>query len=231
MKAQVQYLHHSGFAVKTDRHYLVFDYDGTTPAPDSAQLAQPGAIVFVSHKHGDHYSESILPWQKQNKKLQYVMSFDVPCPKKGGTSIYAGDTLDFEGVKVTALASTDEGVAFLVEVDGLVIYHAGDLNWWHWSGESSAYNANMSKSYRDEIRKLRGKAIDIAFVPVDPRLEQESYLLGLDFLLQTAKAEHIFPMHFGDDYRVFDWLRGDPKAAPYLDNIMVIQQPGQTFEV
>lgn len=229
MKAQIQYLHHSGFAVKTERHYLVFDYDGTNPGPDQTLLAEPGSIIFVSHRHEDHYWKDIAAWQKKYKKLQYVMSHDVPCPKKGGMNIYPNETKTVDGATVTALTSTDEGVAFLVEVDGLTIYHAGDLNWWHWSGETAGYNANMSKSYRDEIRKLRGKIIDIAFVPVDPRLEQESYLLGLDYLMQTAEVKQIFPMHFGDDYRIFDWLKADPKATSYLNRIAVIEKPGQIF--
>lgn len=31
--------------------------------------------------------------------------------------------------------STDEGVAFLVTAEGRTVFHAGDLNWWHWEGE------------------------------------------------------------------------------------------------
>ena len=37
--------------------------------------------------------------------------------------------------KVTALLSTDNGVAFIVKTSEGVIYHAGDLNDWYWEGE------------------------------------------------------------------------------------------------
>ncbi len=36
------------------------------------------------------------------------------------------------GAEIRTLRSTDEGVAFVVHYAGKTIYHAGDLNWWHW---------------------------------------------------------------------------------------------------
>ena len=42
---------------------------------------------------------------------------------------------------ILSLKSTDEGAAFAIrETDGTSIYHAGDLNWWHWEGEPLAWN-------------------------------------------------------------------------------------------
>ena len=52
------------------------------------------------------------------------------------------------------LRTTDEGVAFLVTCKDKRIYHAGDLNWWHWEEESIDYNRQMRKDYQREIRKL-----------------------------------------------------------------------------
>ena len=41
-------------------------------------------------------------------------------------------------------ASPDEGVAWMVTVNGQSIFHAGDLNWWHWAEEDLAWNRNMA---------------------------------------------------------------------------------------
>ena len=50
------------------------------------------------------------------------------------------------------------------------VYHAGDLNWWHWEGESEEWNRKMAEDYRAEIDTLAGERIDLAFLPVDGRL-------------------------------------------------------------
>ena len=74
-----------------------------------------------------------------------------------------------EGVCIRTLHSTDEGVAFFVSAGGRTIYHAGDLNWWHWEEESADYNLAMEKDYKREIEKMKGQKVDVAFVPVDPQ--------------------------------------------------------------
>mgnify|MGYP000382206809 FL=1 len=55
--------------------------------------------------------------------------------------------LELGKVRIQTLKSTDAGVAFLVECEGRTIYHAGDLNWWHWEGEPDAYNEHMKMAY------------------------------------------------------------------------------------
>jgi L-ascorbate metabolism protein UlaG (beta-lactamase superfamily) len=84
----------------------------------------------------------------------------------------------------------------LIRACGKTVYHAGDLNWWHWEGEDPKWNAEMAEDYKKEIDKLKGIYIDIAFVPVDPRLGG-SLLLGLDHLMRTAGVGLAVPMHYG----------------------------------
>ena len=49
------------------------------------------------------------------------------------------------------------------------------------------------REYRTQIKKLAGKPINLAFVPMDPRqgADQE---LGMDYSLETTSAEYVFPM-------------------------------------
>lgn len=58
-----------------------------------------------------------------------------------------GERLSPAGVTVEALPSTDEGVAFLVTAEGRTVFHAGDLNWWHWEGEDPVWNRNMEADF------------------------------------------------------------------------------------
>lgn len=74
-------------------------------------------------------------------------------------------TLD-NGTQVSTLLSTDSGVAFIVKTSEGAIYHAGDLNDWHWEGETEADNRHMSSMYRAEIDKIKDAHFDAAFVPL-----------------------------------------------------------------
>jgi len=226
LSAEIQYLHHSGFSVKTKNHFLVFDYDGS-PENYDRPVFEKNAIVFASHRHGDHYSKAVHNWKQQNPELTLVLSYDIPS-KGDSVSIRPDETITLGDVTVTALGSTDEGVAFLVKVDGVTVYHAGDLNWWHWNGESEEYNADMAKNYRREIEKLKGMQIDFAFVPLDPRLE-DAYLYGVDLFAQTADASVIFPMHLWENYSTVKRLKKETRAAGYAARVVEIKTPGEIF--
>jgi hypothetical protein len=44
------------------------------------------------------------------------------------------------------------------------IFHAGDLNWWHWYDESDEFNINMSKAFKSQIDRLKNCNIKIAVI-------------------------------------------------------------------
>lgn len=140
--------------------------------------------MFASHSHGDHYSPVIFGWRGALPRVRYVLSDDIRT-REEAFRIGPGETLDLGDLSVRALRSTDAGAAFLVRTDGKTIFHAGDLNWWHWNGETDSYNARMARDYRREIDTLRGEKIDLAFLPVDPRLE-DKYLWGIDYFMRAA---------------------------------------------
>ena len=120
----------------------------------------------------------------------------------------------------------DEGVAFLVKADGKTIYHAGDLNWWHWNGEPEDFNADIEKSYTVEINRLKGEKIDVAFVPADLRL-QDKYFWAVNYFLKTVGAKRLFPMHFWGRFDVCTMLR----QLGYGETIAEITQENEKFEI
>lgn len=240
--ATVWYLYHSGFALKTQNHFLVFDYYSDKPEGgvrsldtgviDPAEIASEHVLVFSSHSHGDHFVPRIFDWQKEIPDIKYILSYDIRSAKKPSDAVCVspGNMYNVGDVRISALRSTDAGVAFVIDVDGLTVYHAGDLNWWHWEGEPDQDNRQMAGNYKKEIDTLRGKHIDIAFVPLDPRQEQD-YLRGLDYLAKTGDLNVVFPMHFGSDYSVFEWIKNDSRAASYLDKVKTISRRGEKFEL
>lgn len=239
--AIVHYLFNSGFAVEIGSRVLIFDYYKTSPYKGRHgfsggvialdELRGRDVTVFSSHTHMDHYNPEILKWAKEVPGIRYVLSYDIDAEKTENViKTYPDMTLNAGGMTIRTLKSTDEGVAFIVEAEGLKIYHAGDLNWWHWEGEPDDENEAMGKAYRQEIDKLRGETFDLAFVPVDPRLENQ-YLWGLDYFMKTADAKVIFPMHFFNSHSIFNRLLNDPMTKDYRDRLVRIARRGERFEV
>ena len=98
--------------------------------------------------------------------------------------------------QVKAYGSTDAGVSFLVTVDGMKFFHAGDLNFWHWREVSNARQIQEAdEDFRSEMADLQGVEIDVAFFPVDPRLGM-LFDAGANYFTLTAKPRLLLPMHF-----------------------------------
>ena len=99
--------------------------------------------------------------------------------------------------------STDSGVAFLVTVSGKTIYHAGDLNWWRWEGEPEEFNRFQEETYKQQINLLKGRKIDLSFVVMDPRQEQDRFL-GMDYFLEQVTTGYVCPMHLWKHYELIE---------------------------
>jgi len=192
---------HSGFLVSLADYNLIFDF-----YTDKAGVITPETfegkktIVFVSHKHADHYNKEIFEWEGD---ISYVLDTDCEAPARANiTKMREGETAWlYEGaVRLRAYGSTDEGLSFLVNIGGVVLFHAGDLNDWYWADEFPAERLrDAEEAYLRIIRQLAAYSIDVAFVPKDPRLgEHESR--AVDFFQEIVQPGMIVPMHFeGDD--------------------------------
>ena len=228
---KITYIHHSAFLVETESANLLFDYfEGALPEVP----ADKPLYVFSSHRHGDHFSEAVFELARTSETILFVLSSDiwvkrVPAELRDRVVSLGPDEIWSDGVgKAETYQSTDEGVAFWCTVDGKEIYHAGDLNHWYWEGEDEQWNADMTKAYRAEIEKMRGRKADVAFLPLDLRLEQWFYL-GIDDWMKVADAKVIFPMHFWGRFDVAQKLKALPCAEAYRVRIVEISEMGQSF--
>lgn len=193
---KITYLHHSGFSVETETKVLLFGYyteGGRKAYFDPAAYPDKAVFVLVSHAHEIIMTDGFFPGQSSPMSAM-CFSFDVRTEAGFEGSVLRAEphrTYDFDGISIQTLRSNDEGVAFLVKADGKTIYHAGDLNWWHWNGEPDAFNADIEKSYTTEINRLKGEKIDVAFVPADLRL-QDKYFWAVNYFLKTVGAKRLF---------------------------------------
>ena len=178
---KVTYIHHSAVSVETEHSILLFDYfKGELPDFDPGKPL----FVFASHFHEDHYSPVIFERFREREGVAYILSNDIKgrrIPKEALPLIHfvkPGQTLELGELKIQTYKSTDEGCAFWVSLEGLELYHAGDLNNWWWEGEDKAWNHNMAANYRREVEKIAAdhpEGADAAFIPLDPRQEQWFY--------------------------------------------------------
>lgn len=237
----ITFLYHSGFLVETQRHILLFDYYLDTPKGGglsegvftARQWRDKDVLVFVSHAHSDHYNPVIWEFSDAIPHLRYILSRDVPVPEpqRGIYRMAGEEDLALEDLTVHTLTSTDEGVAFVVTVDGQTIYHAGDLNWWHWDGEPEEENREMGRRYRRQIQALAAFGpLDAAFIPVDPRLESTA-LWGLDALMRQIPVRLAIPMHFTEDPTVFLRIQSDTVTQPYRRRICGPLERGMTVSI
>ena len=231
-KMKISYIGHSGFLVELEKSLLLFDYyEGEIPdMPKGKNL-----FIFVSHRHPDHFNPRIFELAQEYSNAFYVLSSDiwkkrVPEHLKNQTiHLKPGVKWEHKEVKVQTLKSTDEGVAFLIKTEGITIYHAGDLNNWYWNEETDEWNREMEENFRKFIEPLRGESIDAAFIPLDPR-QEENYTLGMDYFLGLTETSKVYPMHFWGEYTVIDrWLMEHPDSS-MRDRVMKITQPGEVFE-
>ena len=202
--AEVTYLLNSGFTVELQEHILVFDYykDAKKCLPELIAKGKK-LYFFVSHVHFDHYAPEIAGFAANAEK--YFLSEDIRAEREPGIpkgqAIYMDTYQEYadSDIKVTTYSSTDAGVSFLVELEGWKIFHAGDLNWWHWNGETQAERDFADRYFMEEMAKLPKQPIDIAFFPVDRRLE-ENYALGAEYFAKKMQPKLLVPMHFGQDF-------------------------------
>ncbi len=225
LNIKVKYIYHSGFEVETDQCRLIFDfYQG------SLEFKDKPTYVFCSHIHPDHFNPAIFGWQIELPGIQYILSNDIggdqsiPLAPGNITFISPYEEIQINDIKVKAYTSTDEGVAFLVKCGGANIFHAGDLNWWHWAGDIPEEIKRAEIEFKSEIAKIKGEPIDIAFFPVDPRLKPH-HGLGAELFISEVKPRYLIPMHFWDDYAMVSRFSAKTKTA--ATRVVTFTQKGQ----
>ena len=173
---KITWLGHDGFRIDAGKT-IYFD-------PYQIEEGPSADLILISHEHFDHCSpediqkiqgpETIIVTEKDSAKK---LTGDVRVMKPG-------DILDLGDVKIEAVPSynTDKDVhpkkngwlGFIVETDGIRLYHAGDA---------------------DFIPEMKDFEVDIALLPVSG-----TYVMTADQAVKAALAiqpKLAIPMHYG----------------------------------
>lgn len=199
----ITYHYHSGFSVNLGDTLLVFDYwqGEHKELPQQSRLTPEilsgfaHVYVFISHSHPDHFDPVVYEWRNLTD-VTYLVSYEMPVGTRGRRMSPGDHLILSDRLQVWAYDSTDLGVSFLVEADGLNLFHAGDLNFWHWREESSLKDIEEAEqAFHRAVADIPKDVIDVAFFPVDPR-QGQMYDAGANYFILSTKPRLVIPMHF-----------------------------------
>lgn len=200
---KITYLLNSGFAVELGQSLLIFD-DYQDPARVVEHLLQTrerGQVYFfASHSHFDHFNGDALA-RFAPHVTRYFLSNDIKrvrraaaLPKERVTWLEPYSGWKDEHMEVTSYSSTDLGTSFRVVTAEGTIFHAGDFNWWDWLGDTHENRQLAENAFRKQLRRMEGMEADVAFFPVDGRLEA-SKTKGAKAFCAATRVRSLVTMH------------------------------------
>lgn len=239
---RVTYIYHSCFLIEFGTFSVIFDYfkdvlreDGTTWIRDYLLGKEEDLYVMCSHSHSDHFNPEILTWQQRKKKITYIFSddlLDLKLASEGEIFYLKKEELYKDHrISVKAFGSTDEGGSFLLEWNKRSIFHAGDLNNWHWNEEVEKEEAlTYENNFLCELELLAEESdrIDLVMFPVDPRLGSD-YLKGASQFISRIQTRYFLPMHFGDQYEMAN--RFSVETEQNNTTYLPLTHTGQSFDI
>ncbi|MFC1671157.1 MBL fold metallo-hydrolase [Spirochaetota bacterium] len=186
---KIDWLGHGSFRVNASK-VVYFD-------PWEVKDEPKADIIFVSHEHYDHCSPEDI--EKISKGDTIIVTEPMAAKKLSGNLkvMKPGDSIEVSGISIKAIASYNADkqfhprgnnwLGFLVELDGVKIYHSGDT---------------------DYIPEMDNLEVDIALLPVSG-----TYVMDASQAIEAARAmkpKIAVPMHYGkivgteDDARKFE---------------------------
>ena len=243
----ITYIYHSCCVIEFNKFSVIIDYyiDSINEGEDTGwverNLLQNNKPLYVlcTHSHGDHFNEKILQWDAKRDNITYIFSKEVADTLKENpllkdekiTYLEKFETYKDKNLKVQAFGSTDAGASFYIEHKRRKIFHAGDLNNWHWNEEVAKDEACIYENqYICELELLseQVKKVDIAMFPLDPRLGKD-FMRGGEQFVNKIKTKYLLPLHFGDNYELIEQF--EPIAKKTKTKLLNLEHKGQSFKL
>lgn len=172
---------------------------------------------LVSHFHQDHFPHWLVEMYSKVKAaclaagkanfMRLILSRDVYKHRKHWVRDFLEDIVWLKpgecfadaNLKVQAYGSTDVGGSFGFQLENYELFHAGDLNNWHWQEQSSAQeSAQAEQEFLAILKSIKAQqaTFDVAMFPGDSRMGQD-YLKGAQQFLDYFAPCLLAPMHAG----------------------------------
>lgn len=167
-------------------------------------------LILITHEHHDHFSKEDIE-KIRRRDTQIVTTPTVAQGLNGPVrEVQPGDRIDLGAVVIDVLPAYNiekrfhprsaGHVGYLIAIDGLRIYHAGDT---------------------DAIPEMAGLAPDIALLPVSG-----TYVMDPDEALEAIRLlepKLVVPMHYGDIVGTL----ADAERLRSMSNVPVVIMPAE----
>ncbi|MBQ3378449.1 MAG: MBL fold metallo-hydrolase [Clostridia bacterium] len=164
--ATMTYFDHASLKLRSDKGTVIY-IDPFAPG----DYSEPADVILVTHDHFDHNQTSLVTKKAGCRTITFKEAHE-----GGGYGTFEAD-----GVKIEAVAAynknhkKEECVGFIVTLDNVTVYHAGDT------------------SKIPEMAALAARKLDYALLPMDGY-----YNMGAPEASECAamiKAKHTVPIH------------------------------------
>jgi len=170
---EITWLKHAGFRIKGSVVIYIDPYEIKTEL-------EKADLILITHDHFDHMD------MKSIRLLSKDETVIVGCTVEGYESfrLSIGDSVNIKGVEIRAVPAYNvnkpyhkkgECIGYVVNIDGIRIYHAGDT---------------------DKIPEMKEIDVDVALLPIGG-----TYTMDVKEAIEAAKdinAKVFVPMHYGE---------------------------------
>ncbi len=206
-QALVTFFYQSAFTVLMKKTLLIFSYrqTGLSQLAENQRLSEKdflgfnNILVFVPNASAEHHDPAIYEW-KPSFPITYILPQDAAKTAPHAANIRVcreGDHFSVGHCDITVFGSTDAGLSYLASAEGVTVYHAGDLNLWHWREENTLKEISRVEAlFYEKVSRLPRDRIDVALFPLDPH-QGGLYDAGANHFIMAVRPRTFFPMHFG----------------------------------
>ncbi len=224
---KITWLGHAAFLLEGSKRVVIDPFISGNPTapvkPDDLDVD----LILVTHGHGDHVGDAVEISKRCKAPVVCIYELSVLLSRRGAETIgmNIGGTLKLDDVKVTMvkavhsadvveneIVSAGDPAGFVVEMDGITVYHAGDTD------------VFMDMQLIGELYKPK-----VALLPIG-----DFYTMGIRGALKALeliRPEIAIPMH----YNTFPPIRQNPEEfkekAEKIGVKVIVLNPGESVEV
>jgi L-ascorbate metabolism protein UlaG (beta-lactamase superfamily) len=176
-EVEIVFLKHAGFKIKGSKTVYIDPYD----LPQNAEL-EKADYILITHDHFDHRDINAIRLLSDEHTTVVVPT---GCMVEGYRTceLDIGEEEKLEGLTVKTVPAYNidkpfhprgSGAGYIIEIDGVKIYHAGDT---------------------DFIPEMKEIEVDVALIPVGGKYTMD--LEQAKEALEAIKADKVIPMHYG----------------------------------